>query len=173
MGLHASFRNSNTIQCIPRMICEKKWLERRGVRDRSARREGNPQHWFVCARVQDRCGISTSLGCRWLLSHMKKFQTVLEVSETNKPTSLHNEKTKREGIPAIAAGWLYFQLTSFQTVSVIPQTNKQQSMHKADTLSIHVHSPSLRYHRPLYLPTVEAAECRSYVAAVREPWHGQ
>ena len=26
---------------------------------------------------------------------MKNFQTVLEVSETNKPTSLHNEKTKR------------------------------------------------------------------------------
>ena len=86
MGQHASFRNSNTIQCIPKMICEKKWLERRGVRDRSARREGNTP------RVQHRCGISTSLGCRWLLSHMKNFQTVLGVSDTNKPTSLHNEK---------------------------------------------------------------------------------
>ena len=122
------------------------------------RREGNTQHWSVCAKVQDRCGIATSLGCRWLLSHMKNFQTVLEVSETNKPTSLHNENTKQEGIPAIAAGWLHSQLTSFQTVSVVPQTNKQQSMHDADTLSIHVHiiSPahrdqccqqvSLRYH---------------------------
>ena len=43
MGQHASFRNSNTIQCIPKMICEKKWLERRGVRDRSASREGMRQ----------------------------------------------------------------------------------------------------------------------------------
>ena len=94
MGQHASFRNSNAIQYIPRMICEKKWLERRGVCDRSARQEGNPQHWFVCARVQDRCGISTSLGCRRVLSHVKKIQTVLEVSETNKPTSLHNKKNQ-------------------------------------------------------------------------------
>ena len=93
------------------------------------------------------------------LSYEKKNQMALEVSETNKPTSLHNEKTKREGIPAIAAGWLHSQLTSFQTVSVVPQTNKQQSMHDEDTLSIHVHiiSPahrdqccqqvSLRHHR--------------------------
>ena len=98
---------------------------------------------------------------------------MLEVSETNKPTSLHNEKTmgsiKRESIiqhlntvgndlsvpscktgaatlPAIAAGWLHSQLTSFQTVSVVPQTNKQQSMHDEDTLSIHAHiiSPAHR-----------------------------
>ena len=137
------------------------------------RREGNTQHWSVCARMQDRYGIATSLGFRWLLSHMRKIQTLRGVSETNQPTSLHNEKTKREGIPAIAAGWLYSRLTSFQTVSVVPQTNKQQSMHKADTLSIHVHSPSLRYHRSLFLPTVQSAEFRSYAAAVRESWHGQ
>ena len=35
IGQHATFRNSNTIQCSPRMICGEKWLERRGVRDRS------------------------------------------------------------------------------------------------------------------------------------------
>ena len=97
---------------------------------------------------------------------MKKIQTLLGVSETNQPTSLHNEKTigstKREGIiqhldtvgndlsmpsckagaetlPVIAAGWLHSRLTSFQTVSVVSQTNKQQSMHDEDTLSIHVH----------------------------------
>ena len=91
---------------------------------------------------------------------------MLELSETNKPTTLHNEKTigsiKREGIiqhldtvgndlsmpscktgaetlPVIAAGWLHSRLTSFQTVSVAPQTNKQQSMHDEETLSIHVH----------------------------------
>ena len=96
MGQHAIFTNSNAIQCSPRMMCGEKWLERRGVRDRSARREGNPQHWFVCARVQDRCGISTSLSCRRVLSHVKKIQTVLEVSETNKPTSLHNKKKSSE-----------------------------------------------------------------------------
>ena len=104
---------------------------------------------------------------------MKNFQTMLELSETNKPTTLHNEKTigsiKRENIiqhlntvgndlsvrscktgaetlPVIAARWLHSRLRSFQTVSVVPQTNKQQSMHDADTLSIHVHiiSPAHR-----------------------------
>ena len=104
---------------------------------------------------------------------MKNFQTMLELSETNKPTTLHNEKTigsiKREGIiqhlntvgndlsvpncktgaatlPAIAAGWLHSQLASLQTVSVVPQTNEQQSMHDEETLSIHVHiiSPAHR-----------------------------
>ena len=111
----------------------------------------------------------TAGGCSLI---WKKNQTALEVSETNKPTSLHNEKTKWEGIPAIVAGWLHCQPTGFQTVSVIPQKQISNN-HKVDTLSIHVHSPSFRYHRPLYLPTVEAAECWLYVAAARESWHGQ
>ena len=117
------------------------------------RREGNTQHWSVCARVQDRYGIATSLGFRWLLSHMKKIQTLLGVSETNKPTSLHNEEKKVRRHTCYSCRMAALSADTFSNgVSSTPKTNKQQSMHKADTLSIHVHSPSLRYHRALTRP---------------------
>ena len=168
----------------------------------STKREGNIQHLNTVGNGLSvpscKTGAETlpALAAGWLRSQLKSFQTVSGVPQTNKQQSMHDEELRSVDLSLICPGlflsvFAYLDGQHQSAVGQVASLEYQQCQvlehsNAVDPCPYHLTcasrsvlptgfavSPLLLYHRPLHQPTVQAAECRSFAAAVRESWHGQ
>ena len=135
------------------------------------------------------------IAAEWLHSRLTGFQTVSVVPQTNKQQSMHDEELRSVDLSLICPGlflsvFAYLDGQHQSAVGQVASLEYQQCQvlehsNAVDPCPYHLTcasrsvlptgfavSPSLRYQHPLHQPTVEATECRSFAAAVRESWHG-